>query len=72
MQSLWTDELEREVTKDRLRAAGYGSPDGGGPRARRHGVRTALGALLVSLGERLQGICSESRDGLPVLPVPPK
>ena len=72
MQSLWTDELQREVTNDRLRMAGYASRNDRRRRDRREKVRRALGARLVSAGERLQGICEEAREsGLPAVHVRP-
>ena len=59
MQSLWTEELQREVANDRLRMAGYSSRVERRRRGRNERVRRALGARLVSVGERLQGMCDE-------------
>lgn len=53
MGSLLTQELQRDLERDRLRVAGYRTPDI--TRPRRAGLRRTLGSGLIWVGERLRG-----------------
>lgn len=71
MQSLFGSELQREVLNDRLRMAGYQSRVQRRRHERSERVRHAVGARLVSFGQRLQGICEEhAAEVAPVISLP--
>ena len=55
MQSLVTQELQREVERDRLRMAGYRSRVDRRKRDRQARVRRVVGNGLISAGERVRG-----------------
>jgi hypothetical protein len=54
------DLLQREIANDRLRAAGYSSRVQRRRRDRSERLRAVVGRRLVSVGERLQGVCENS------------
>ena len=55
MHSLVTQELQREVERDRLRMAGYRSRVERRKRDRQARVRRVVGNGLISAGERVRG-----------------
>ena len=60
MESLLTEELQREISVDRLRMAGYRTRVERRRNDRRTRARRALGNTLISTGERLRG-CTPSQ-----------
>ena len=54
------DLLQREIANDRLRTAGYHSRVVRARRERSERRKAAIGRRLVSIGQRLQGVCESS------------
>lgn len=59
MESLITQDLQREIEIDRLRVAGYRTRVARRRSDRRAVTRAAVGNALISVGERVRG-CTQS------------
>ena len=69
MHPVWMyDLLEREIANDRLRIAGYDSRVQRRRRDRSERMRAIVGRRLVSIGERLQGVCEGTIAPVVTLP----
>ena len=60
MESLLTQELQREIENDRLRMAGYRTRIERRRRERGAGLRRTVGNTLISAGERVRGCTGQS------------